>query len=126
MELADPSNPLLHKEREEGNVDSGELIRGMVDVKGRLDKISKIKEGRGKLVSAILEDESEGVKKENQVAEEKTFSKTDEDDKQASGEVKDIADMDRRVGELEKIIGSSNNALDEVSHKHHEQSLALG
>src|SRR5258708_4155814 len=47
-ELADPSNPLLHKEREE-SVDPGELIKGLVDVRGRLDKIRKDKEGRGKL-----------------------------------------------------------------------------
>ena len=45
-ELADPANPLLQKEREEEHVDPGELIRGLVDVRTRLDKIKKGKEGR--------------------------------------------------------------------------------
>jgi nuclear migration protein JNM1 len=54
-ELADPSNPLIQREREEENVDPGELIRGLVDVRTRLDKIRKVKEGRARLVGAVLE-----------------------------------------------------------------------
>ncbi|KAK7692807.1 hypothetical protein QCA50_004441 [Cerrena zonata] len=118
-ELADPSNPLLHKEREEGHVEAGELIRGMVDVKGRLEKISKVKEGRGKLVSAVLGEvdvtqppkidvtsENGAVKQQQQEKEKDTKPHT---------EVRDIAEMDKRVGELEKVIGSSSTALDELS-----------
>ncbi|KAL4245101.1 hypothetical protein ABKN59_009685 [Abortiporus biennis] len=113
-ELADPSNPLLTKEKEES---VGELIRGVVDVKGRIDKISKVKEGRGKLVSAVLgEDngpkfvlEAEGIndKEEKPKVEEKSEPK--------KSDVKEISEMDKRVGELEKIIGSSSAPLDELS-----------
>ncbi|KAJ7287720.1 Dynamitin-domain-containing protein [Mycena rebaudengoi] len=83
-ELSDPANPLLYKEREEDTVDPGELIRGLVDVRGRLDKIRKDKEGRGRLEAG----------KPN---------------------VRSIVEMDRRVGELEKLVGSSTAALDESS-----------
>ncbi len=79
-------------------------------MKGRLDKISKVKEGRGKLVSAILEDGDEDPKEERKAVEEKAG----DEESQGHKEVKDIADMDRRVGELEKLIGSSSAALDEV------------
>ncbi|KAJ3490901.1 hypothetical protein NLI96_g1083 [Meripilus lineatus] len=103
-EMADPSNPLLHKERVEGNLDPGELIRGMVDVKGRLEKISKVKEGRGRLVSAILEDGADGSNVEKKTDGDKEVGeKASEGDSQSKGEVKDIAEMDRRVGELEKL-----------------------
>lgn len=117
-ELADPSNPLLHKEREEGHVEAGELIRGMVDVKGRLEKISKVKEGRGKLVSAVLGEVDVvnapriDVTAESDAAKEQSQAK--EKDEKPHTELRDIAEMDKRVGELEKIIGSSSTALDEV------------
>lgn len=113
-ELADPSNPLLHKEREEGHVDPGELIRGMVDVKGRLEKISKLKEGRGKLVSMVLgedgEQQVEGWVKPEEKDEEKAQPPQTED----KSETRDMAQMDKRLGELEKLIGSSSTTLDEV------------
>ncbi len=115
-ELQDPSNPLLQHEKD---VDPGELVKRMVSAKRRLDKISKVKEGRGKLVSVILgevepaeEDEDpEQLKKASDDNEEKE----DEDVKTSKGEVKDITEMDRRVGELEKIVGSSSATLDEVN-----------
>ena len=120
-ELSDPSNPLYNKEREleNGAVDPGELIRGMVDVKGRLQKISKAKQGRGKLVSVVLGEE---IHNQRAVAPGKDSTKdknVDEAGEKAHpaklSDVKDIAEMDRRVGELEKIVGSSNTALDEAS-----------
>ncbi|KAJ7733110.1 Dynamitin-domain-containing protein [Mycena olivaceomarginata] len=92
-ELADPANPLLFKEREEDSVDPGELIRGLVDVRGKLDKIRQGREGRGRLVGVILgQDDDKGP------------------------EIKPpTSAMDRRVGELEKLVGSSTAALDESS-----------
>ncbi|KAJ7925158.1 hypothetical protein B0H13DRAFT_2229654 [Mycena leptocephala] len=95
-ELADPANPALFKEREEDSVDPGELIRGLVDVRGRLDKIRKGKEGRGRLVGVILgqDDEKEPDTKPKSGA--------------ASPNVRSIVEMDRRVGELEKLVGSSS------------------
>ncbi|KAJ7470854.1 hypothetical protein FB451DRAFT_1351880 [Mycena latifolia] len=74
-ELADSANPLRSKEQEEDPVDPGELIRGLVDARSRLDKIRR---GR----------------------------KAGEDC---------IVEMDRRVGELEKLVGSRTAALDESS-----------
>lgn len=120
-ELSDPSNPLYNKERESdsGAVDPGELIRGMVDVKGRLQKINKTKEGRGKLVSVVLGEDGQETAASQK--EGKEPAKQDGDAKEGvqqskPSEIKDISEMDRRVGELEKIVGSSNTALDEVSN----------
>ncbi|KAJ7502753.1 Dynamitin-domain-containing protein [Mycena galericulata] len=109
-ELADPANPLLFKEREEDSVDPGELIRGLVDVRGRLDKIRKGKEGRGRLVGVILgqDDEREPDSKQSKSA----IAPPDESGKP---NVRSIVEMDRRVGELEKLVGSSTAALDESS-----------
>ncbi|KAJ7497146.1 Dynamitin-domain-containing protein [Mycena latifolia] len=106
-ELADPANPLLFKEREEDTVDPGELIRGLVDVRSRLDKIRKGKEGRGRLVGVILSQETEPDMKRPTVA-----AAPDEGGKP---NVRSIVEMDRRVGELEKLVGSSTAALDESS-----------
>ncbi|KAJ7078925.1 Dynamitin-domain-containing protein [Mycena belliarum] len=106
-ELADPANPLLFKEREDDSVDPGELIRGLVDVRSRLDKIRKGKEGRGRLVGAILNQEKEPEIKRAAVA-----ASPDEGGKP---NVRNVVEMDRRVGELEKLVGSSTAALDESS-----------
>lgn len=122
-ELADPSNPLLQKERDGGH-DPGELIRGMVDVKNRLDKISKVKEGKGKLVSVVLgedsadeQDGTRGTLREGKHTSKHAVSGQVVPPSTGTGvlDVKDIVEMDRRVGELEKIVGSSGTALDEVS-----------
>ena len=91
----------------------------MVDVKGRLDKISKLKEGRGKLVSTVLgetevmkdEAKEEQEDKKAEKVEEKTEDSKSEEPK---SETRDMAQMDRRLGELEKVIGSSSTTLDEV------------
>ena len=112
-ELADPSNPLIQREREEENVDPGELIRGLVDVRTRLNKIRKVKEGRARLVGAVLEGDSlprnQGNKK---LEDDKT---TDIDDKlHLNSEMQNMVSIDRRVRELEAVIGSSNMSLDEV------------
>lgn len=110
-ELADPSNPLLHKEREEENVDPGELIRGLVDVRGRLEKIRRGKEGRGKLVGVVM-GESEKVEdvKEDWQKEGNSGRKV----KEEKPDVRSVVEMDRRVGELEKLVGSSSTSFDEV------------
>ncbi|EPQ57687.1 hypothetical protein GLOTRDRAFT_127917 [Gloeophyllum trabeum ATCC 11539] len=112
-ELSDPSNPALHKEREEEHVDPGELIRGLVDVKGRLEKISKVKEGRGRLVEAILRDENDTH--EDRDNEKDAKGEKDGQEKGKGLDVRNVAEMDKRVGELEKIIGSSTTSLDETS-----------
>ncbi|KAI0708177.1 hypothetical protein C8T65DRAFT_576363 [Cerioporus squamosus] len=135
VELSDPTNPLLRKEKEAGHAaDPGELIRGMVDVKRRIEKISKAREGRGRLVSVVLgESDAEGEDKDVVIVAEPTpkkkaaeagDAKEGEKEKMSehahpakpkTPEVRDIAEMDRRVGELEKLVGSSSTALDELS-----------
>ncbi|KIL68934.1 hypothetical protein M378DRAFT_158085 [Amanita muscaria Koide BX008] len=112
-ELADPSNSLLHKEREE-SVDPGELIKGLVDVRGRLDKIRKDKEGRGKLLNAIIGDPSSHVNETTVDAHPGKQTITDE-----KSTIRTIIEMDRRVGDLETVIGSSNFALDEMTPMPH-------
>jgi nuclear migration protein JNM1 len=114
-ELADPSNPLIQRERDEENVDPGELIRGLVDVRTRLDKIRKVKEGRARLVDAVLEGDSLPKDQGNKKLEEDKDKATDIDDKlNLNSEMQTIVSIDRRVRELETIIGSSNMSLDEV------------
>jgi nuclear migration protein JNM1 len=110
-ELSDPSNPLLQKERDVESLDPGELIRGLVDVRGRLEKIRKEKEGRSRLVGVIIGDAGSVDRgeqdKENQRIED-TKSSSDKT-------LHTVVDMDRRVGELEKLVGASSATLDEVS-----------
>ncbi|KAJ3574645.1 hypothetical protein NP233_g1619 [Leucocoprinus birnbaumii] len=112
IELSDPSNPLLQKEREEDNVDPGELIKDLVVVRGRLDKLRKGHEGRARLIGTVLEKE----RKEPETEEEEESESEDENsnDPEAS-KMRNLIDIDKRVGELEKIIGSSSAALDETS-----------
>jgi nuclear migration protein JNM1 len=121
-ELSDPSNPLLAKEREEDSVDPGELIRGLVDVKARLGKLSKGKEGRGKLVSVVIGDvpsSSANGRDLSSVKEKRSDDKAEEKAKDAPRlpDISSIAEMDKRVGQLEALVGSSSAALDEVRDK---------
>ncbi|OBZ66061.1 hypothetical protein A0H81_13949 [Grifola frondosa] len=116
-ELADPSNPLL---KEENEVEPGELIRGMVDVKRRLNKISKVKEGRGKLVSVVLGEDDRHAEEKDEAKEKSdnmksTDASPESETKPKTPDVRDIVEIDHRVGELEKLIGSSTTALDELS-----------
>ncbi|KAF8972943.1 Dynamitin-domain-containing protein [Flammula alnicola] len=115
-ELADPSNPLIQRDREEENVDPGELIRGLVDVRARLDKIKKGNEGRARLVGAVLEADAplkqEGNKKE---VDENIGIVASDAKSPPKSEVQTMVDIDRRVGELENLVGSSSTTLDETS-----------
>lgn len=110
-EISDPLNPLLANDKEEDAVDPGELIRGLVDVRGRLEKIRKGKEGRGRLVGAVLGDEPAKTETEEPPREE---PKKEQVDSSGKSELQNIVEMDRRVGELEKLVGSSSAILDEV------------
>ena len=123
IELSDPTNPLLRQEKEASNADPGELIRGMVDVKRRIERIKREREGRGKLVSVVLGDttdmEDDDVVKvtaeDNEEGKNEDVKKPEAaQPKSREPQARDIAEMDRRVGELEKLVGSSNAALDEV------------
>lgn len=120
-ELADPSNPLLQKGKEDDAIDPGELIRGLVDVRGRLEKIRKDKQGRGKLVGVVLgERDDRGThgthdspRDELKPSDDPTLTKVDV--KAGKSHARTIVEMDRRVGELENLLGSSSIILDEIS-----------
>ncbi|KAF4620407.1 hypothetical protein D9613_000582 [Agrocybe pediades] len=114
-EVADPSNPLLLKEREEQNLDPGELIRGLVDVRTRLDKIKKGREGRARLVGTILGEGSEQASTEDRHLVKDHSEPPAATKVQPKTEIQTMVELDQRVGELEQIVGSSNTTLDEAS-----------
>lgn len=107
-EVADPSNPALKAE----GVDAGEMIRGLVDVRRRLEKVRMGREGRGRLVGVVLGDGGREDSKED-VEKPSADDRTKESKVQEVPEVRGIAEMDKRVGELEKLVGSVGATLDE-------------
>lgn len=119
-EMADPSNPALQPRAKGGEaVDPGEMIRGLVDVRKRLEKVRNAKEGRGRLVGIVLSDKAAVTNDDDddaQDTEEEGGQNVILKDTHGKGRDKttDITEMDKRVGELEKLIGSVNVTLDEV------------
>jgi nuclear migration protein JNM1 len=109
-DISDPTNPLLADEQDSG-IDPGELLRGLVDVRGRLEKINVTKTGRGKLVNAVIDGERPGLPDANATDSTSVGKKAE---KQVDPQ--DLAELDERVGELESVIGSSTTSLDEVGH----------
>jgi len=86
-------------------------------VRGRLEKISKGKEGRGRLVNVVMGngevDHRRDGGKVDDVQKESEGKKKDSE-KGKTPDIRSVVEMDRRVGELEKLVGSSSTALDEV------------
>lgn len=106
-DCSDPSNPLIREAKDQDGVDPGELIMGLVDVRGRLDKIRKVREGRGKLVGVLTSEQASAIPSPPAVDEpEKKLDKV--------APVRNLVEMDKRVGELEKLVGASSASLDEV------------
>jgi len=115
-ELADPANPLLARDREESHVDPGHLLKGLVDVKARLAKFSASNEGRVRLVQGVLQDPPP-IAHTAETFPEKNGSdvnKKAKEPQQSLETARDVAEVDRRVGELEKLVGSASTSLDEV------------
>lgn len=111
-EFSDPSNPLLQKEREEDNIDPGELIKDLVVVRSRLDKFRKCHEGRARLIGTVLGDNRpEPKSKEDQASD----SEIEDSNNPEASKMRNLIDIDKRVAELEKLIGSSSATLDETS-----------
>ncbi|KAG8213793.1 amino acid permease-domain-containing protein [Butyriboletus roseoflavus] len=118
-ELEDPSNPALQAREKDGEgVDPGEMIRGLVDVRRRLEKVRRGREGRGRLVGVVV---GEG---EDRDTDEEDKEGEDDQDKVEGGTIKgsgdvpgarSIVEMDKRVGELEKLVGSVSATLDEAT-----------
>ncbi|KAI0256045.1 Dynamitin-domain-containing protein [Lactifluus subvellereus] len=115
-ELADPASPLLARDREQSHIDPGDLLKGLVDVKARLAKFSVGHEGRVRLVQGVLQDPPL-VDHATETVPEKSgnrVSKGEESHKSLQA-AKDTAEIDRRVGELERLIGSASTSLDDSS-----------
>lgn len=119
-EMADPSNPALQPREKGGEtVDPGEMIRGLVDVRKRLEKVRNAKEGRGRLIDVVSSEKTAFTKgdEELQGTEDKggkdVLSKNSRD--KSRSDPTDVTEMDKRVGELEKLIGSVNVTLHEVT-----------
>jgi len=107
-EFSDPANPLLQKEREEDNVDPGDLIKDLVVVRSRLDKIRKSHEGRARLIGTVLGDDRP------EPEDEASDSDIEDSNHPETSKMGNLIDLDKRVEALEMLIGSSNAALDEV------------
>ena len=110
-DISDPANPLLVDEQDSG-IDPGELLRGLVDVRGRLEKINGTRTGRGKLVNAVIDGGRLGLPNANP-----TDSTPVGKGAERQINPQDLAELDERVGELESAIGSSTTSLDEVGHR---------
>lgn len=96
---------------QDSGTDPGELLRGLVDVRGRLEKINGTKTGRGKLVNAVIDGGRPGLP-DASPTDSTSVGKGAE--RQVSPQ--DLAELDERVGELESAIGSSTASLDEVGY----------
>lgn len=87
------------------------MIRDLVGVRGRLEKLSSRKEGRERLIELITMAQASGA-----LAPSPATSGTATDvQRPSSDEMALLAEIDKRVGDLEKLVGSSSAALDEVS-----------
>ncbi|KAJ4494088.1 Dynamitin-domain-containing protein [Lentinula edodes] len=109
-ELVDPSSPLYLND-EVNDANPGELLRGLVDVRGRLNQISRSTEGRGKLVKSILSQQQLGSIRLSKGEEPTSI----ENETQVAGDIHNLVEMDRRVVELERLLGTSTTAVDETS-----------
>ncbi|KAH9998502.1 Dynamitin-domain-containing protein [Russula compacta] len=116
-ELADPASPLLARDREQSHVDPGDLLKALVDVKARLGKFSVGHEDRVRLVQGVLQDPPP-VARTRETAPENSRGGAGREAKEPhkSLEVaKDVSEIDGRVGELERLVGSASTSLDESS-----------
>ncbi|KDQ21811.1 hypothetical protein BOTBODRAFT_26222 [Botryobasidium botryosum FD-172 SS1] len=110
-ELADPSNPLLLAD--EGSADAGEMMRGLVEIRARLLKLGV---GEGPVNGDAMVDRV--VRAGKEITPKPVSDEQPEEGKKAdisAEESATIAEVDRRLGELEKLVGSSSMYLDESS-----------
>jgi len=107
---ADVKSPEKEKQK-----DTGQMIDGLKDVRSRLEMIGKTRgrEGRERLVEAI----QSGVSRDGGLGHSRGASLGGKKDEREKEKEKEIAELDRRLGELERLVGSSSAALDEVSGK---------
>lgn len=118
-EASDPANPQLNAE----DTDAGQMIRDLVGVRGRLEKLSSRKEGRERLIELITMAQASGTLAPSP-GTDLSGTAAGAQALPASDETAVLAEIDKRVGELEKLVGSSSAALDEVSERVHQTSAS--
>lgn len=105
-EASDPANSIA----EDADTDAGEMIRELLGMRGRLDRLNNRK-GRERLIELLTTAQtsnsaSAGVAPEGSVNVGGATPKPDD--------MSALAEVDRRVGELEKLVGSSSATVDDV------------
>ncbi|KAG8884454.1 hypothetical protein FRB97_004228 [Tulasnella sp. 331] len=116
-ELSDPSNPLLLEDADGTKVDTAEMLKGLLEVRGRLKGINGGYSGiqRQELVKrATSTGKSKAHIQARPVTPEKQIGSSGKS-AAVAGEMKTLKDMDQRVAELEKLIGANNATIDESS-----------
>lgn len=108
VEFADPANPLLLA----GDADPGEMIRDLVNVRSRLERLSSRKEGRERFLE-LISIQTNTVPTPALAPEEHSM-KIANGRRDIDNDMSTMAQMDKRVGELERIVGSSSKLVDEV------------
>lgn len=114
-ELSDPANPLLLEDVDGTKVDTAEMLKGLMDVRGKLTGLSAGYVGgrRHDLVEkAVNAGRTIGDKSSSPATPERQTGSTKA--AASSGESKTLKEMDHRVAELEQLIGSNNASMDEV------------
>lgn len=115
-EISDPSNPLLTSDVDGEDIDPGEMLKGLVEVRGKLGVLSGGQMGGTKRTDLV-----EKVVKTGRITHEKPSPSKQVDrpthaPRSASiGDNKTLVDLDHRLSDLEKVIGSSTATVDEVS-----------
>jgi hypothetical protein len=112
LEAEVAASPEQAEESEEENAQ--DLLRGLVNVRERIEQVHLARKGRGAILVKTVDEEPPLAEKDDQ-AEIKGEHETGESSKEVQpGGVRDLADIDRRVGTLEELVGSASAALDEV------------
>ena len=109
------ANPKIVSATSPQDKEPGELIRGVVEVRSKLDKIRKGREGRGRWVGVLLGNDTNGVAETTNGSEQPSSKEKPKEVKKAKDEeTHTLVEMDHRVGQLEKMIVASSASLDEV------------
>ena len=113
-DLSDPTNPALHQDARGGQgIDPGELMRGLMDVRGRLQNVNKSRDRHTKLLATATNRES--AKSSSPTANRPgTSSQAVTQKSKDDRETVTLGEMDQRVAELEDLVGSSTMTVDEV------------
>jgi nuclear migration protein JNM1 len=104
-ELSDPSNPELQAE----DINAGELMRSLIDIRARLEKVGNRKEGRGRLVDIVVSEQHTSPVHHSAIS---PLQKPPQTNAQ-------LEQLDRRLRELENLLGSSATSLDDVGSCFH-------